>query len=174
MSLPGRPSDEIRRAQQEGGSASQAPRGHRARTTLKKLAHLLMVVLGWVGFAWMWSLVAARPWESQRLLWLIVGSLVLMPLITGAWVWHNRALSRRKGERLTTIVADMSYARDWHGRAVQADWAALRRSRVVLVDVDGAHKRFVGNASDTLAHDPPSAIPTDHRTAAAAPATTIG
>lgn len=147
---------------------SRAPRRHRVPAALRKLAHLLMVVLGWVGFAWMWSLVAARPWESQRLVWLIIGSLVLLPLITGAWVWHNRSLSRRKGERLANIKADMSYARDWHGRTVQADWAALRRSRVVLVEVDGAHKRFVDSPIDAAQNDAMPPMPPDANRAAAA------
>jgi len=121
---------------------SLAPRHPRAIETLRQLAHLLVVVVGWVGFVWLWLLVAARPWDSRGLTWLILGSLLLMPLITGAWVRHNRALHRRKGERQAVATADMSYAQDWHGRAVQADWATLRRNRSVTIEVEGVHKRY--------------------------------
>lgn len=132
---------------------SQAPRRHGVYDTLRKLAHLLVVVFGWVGFVWMWSLVAARPWESERLLWLIVGSLLVLPLLTAAWVMHNRSIHRRKGERQSVAAADMSYARDWHGRAVQADWAALRRSSIVFVEVESEHKRYVGSRVEALQRD---------------------
>lgn len=127
---------------------SLAPRRHRAYEFPHKLTHLLVVVIGWVGFVWLWLLVAARPWDSQGLTWLILGSLLLMPLITGAWVLHNRSIHRRKGERQAVATADMSYAHDWHGRTVHADWATLRRSRHVIVEVEGEHKRFVGDLID--------------------------
>lgn len=120
----------------------------RAQHQARKLAHLLLVVGGWVGFVWMWSLVASRPWDSQRLVWLIVGSCVVIPLLTGGWVLHNRALARRKGERRSVAVADMRYEHDWHGRRVHAEWAALRGSRLVLVQVEGEHKRYHGLRAD--------------------------
>jgi hypothetical protein len=120
-------------------------RGARARAQLRRLAQLLVIGLGWVGFVWMWLLVAARPWESQRLMWLIVGSLLIVPLLTGAWVMHNRSIHRRKGERQAVAVADTSYAHDWHGRVVHADWAALQRSRVVFVSIEAEHKHYLGS-----------------------------
>ena len=124
-----------------------APEEHRARlpALLLKLAHLMGVVVGWVGFVWLWLLVAARPWDSQGLVWLILGSLLVAPLLTGAWVLHNRSLHRRKGERQAVAAADMGYSRDWHGRTVQADWDTLRHSRLVLVRVDGERKIFEGS-----------------------------
>lgn len=127
---------------------SPAPRRHRAYELLRKLAHLLVVVIGWVGFVWLWMLVAARPWDSQGLTWLILGSLVLMPLLTGAWVLHNRSIHRRKGDRQAVAPVSMAYAHDWHGRTVQADWDVLRRSRYVTVEVKGDHKRYLGGHSE--------------------------
>lgn len=121
------------------------PRRRRARDLPRRLAHLLLVAVGWVGFVWMWSLVAARPWESQRLVWLIAGSLLVAPLFTAAWVLHNRSIHRRKGERRAVAAADTRYTHDWHGRSVHADWAALRRSRVVLVEVVDGRKRYQGD-----------------------------
>jgi hypothetical protein len=134
-------------------------RRRRARESLRRLAHLLVIALGWVGFAWMWLLVAARPWESQRLIWLIVGSLLVVPLLTGAWVLHNRSIHRRKGERQAVAKADASYAHDWHGRVVQADWAVLRHSCVVLVSVDGAHKLYRGSHVADSAHSATTTAP---------------
>ena len=121
---------------------------------LARLSHLLVVVLGWVGFVWLWWLVAARPWESTYLVWLILGSLILMPLLTGVWVLHNRSIYQRKGERLAVATADASYAQDWHGRAVQADWQALQHSRHVVVSVDGAHKRYRAGSDEISAAAP--------------------
>lgn len=113
-----------------------------AFAVLRKPIQFLVVVLGWMGFVWLWVLVAARPWESQRLLWLIVGSFIVLPLLTGAWVMHNRALFKRKGERRAVAVAEMRYTHDWHGREVQADWSRLKRSRLVHISADGARKVY--------------------------------
>ena len=135
----------------DGRPSSAAPQRGRsgARAALRRLAHLLLLVLGWVGFVWMWTLVASRPWDSRSLVWLIVGSLVVMPLLTGAWVLHNRALARRKGERRSVASVDMGYEHDWHGRRVHADFTVLRASRLVLVQVEGEHKRYHGLRADS-------------------------
>jgi hypothetical protein len=127
----------------------------RPHQALRTAIHLLVVVIGWVGFVWMWLLVAARPWESQRLVWLILGSLLVLPLITGAWVLHNRSIHRRKGDRRAVPVVEAAYTHDWHGRSVQADWAVLQRCRIVLISPDAAHKRYHGTlaglGADTVA-----------------------
>ena len=106
------------------------------------LLHAVVIALGWIGFVWMWVLVARQPWESQRLAWLIAGSTVALPLITFAWVAHNRSIYRRKGERRAVAAADLSYDHDWHGRRVDADWAALRRCPDITVSVVGDGKRY--------------------------------
>jgi hypothetical protein len=108
--------------------------------------HALLVGGGWAGFGWMWWLVAAQPWDVQRLVWLIAGSVVVLPLATAAWVRHNREIFRRKGERRGVAAADLAYRNDWHGRVVQADWAALATARHVLVTVDGTTKRYLDAA----------------------------
>jgi hypothetical protein len=117
--------------------------------------HASIVIGGWAGFGWMWWLVAGQPWDVQRLVWLIAGSLVVLPLATAAWVRHNREIFRRKGERRSVASADLGYSRDWHGRAIQADWAALAGARHVLVAVDGDLKRYV----DALPARPPRPRP---------------
>ncbi|HMO44826.1 MAG TPA: hypothetical protein PKB14_02200 [Rubrivivax sp.] len=136
---------------------------------MRKLAHLLVLALGWIGFVWMWLLVAARPWDSRVLVRLILGSLLLVPLLTGAWVLHNRSLHRRKGERRSVARADMSYAQDWHGRQVQADWSALHHSRVVLISVEGGRKLYRGGSSGNT----PAAMQPLPSRAAAAPARAV-
>lgn len=132
---------------------------------LRKLAHLLVVALGWIGFAWLWLKVATRPWDSEGLVWLIAGSLLLAPLLTGIWVLHNRSIHRRKGERQAVAAADMSYARDWHGRSVHADWSALRRSRLVLISVEGDRKTYHGSLVETAAANPQPPLPAAQRPA---------
>lgn len=146
----------------------------RTAGTVRKLAHLLLIVIGWVGFVWMWTLVASRPWESRGLMWLIVGALIVMPLLTGAWVWHNRALARRKGERRGLPAVDMTYAHDWHGRQVQADWTALRASRLVLIQVESDHKRYHGGLADTARSADAAPEPAPAALPATLPAVTQG
>lgn len=114
----------------------------RSRLGARKVLHVALVLLGWVGFVWMWLLVAQRPWESERLVWLIVGSIVLLPLLTFVWVRHNRDIHRRKGERRAPMLADVRYEHDWHGRSVHADWPVLRRTQSVTITVAGGRKLY--------------------------------
>lgn len=118
------------------------PRRTTARLGPRELLRIVFVVIGWIGFVWMWLLVGRQPWDSRGLVWLIVGSLILVPLLTLAWVAHNRALFRRKGERRGVTPADIRYTADWHGRAIDADWALLAHSRCVTVSIDGERKRY--------------------------------
>jgi hypothetical protein len=110
----------------------------------RALAHGLLVVVGWVGFVWLWALVARRPWESAPLVWLTGGSLLAAPLLTALWVRHNRSIHRRKGERRSVANVDTGYARDWHGRPVRANWEMLARSRYVTIEVVDGHKLYRG------------------------------
>jgi hypothetical protein len=142
---------------------------------LGKLAHLALVVVGWAGFVWLWMLVAARPWDSRGLVWLILGSLLVAPLLTGAWVLHNRSLYRRKGERRAVAAADMAYERDWHGRVVQADWAVLRDSCQVVISVEGGRKVYHGRPARPADQQgrPASAASASPRAPAPAPISTL-
>lgn len=118
------------------------PRRVRGEPGPRELLRLVAVVVGWVGFVWMWVLVGRQPWDSARLVWLIVGTLIVAPLLTFFWVLHNRAIFRRKGERKAVAAAEASYQTDWHGRSVSADWAQLRESRFVVVGVDDSIKFY--------------------------------
>lgn len=120
----------------------------RQRGIWNTLGQALVVALGWIGFVGLWWLVAQRPWEVRGLVWLIGGSLVVLPLITLYWVWHNRSIYRRKGPRRAVAMVDESYARDWNGRAVQADWPMLRHARSITVQVGDEAKHYqLGAAS---------------------------
>ena len=139
----------------------------------RKLSHLLLVVLGWVGFVWMWVLVARQPWESERLVWLVLGSLLILPLLTFAWIRHNRSLHRRKGERRAVTVASPTYDRDWHGRVVEADWSRLLGERCIVISVNGQRKLYRGGPLPRTGspedHAPPAPAPTLARAPAPAP-----
>ncbi len=121
-------------------ASADEPRTRASRIAL--LGHALLLVIGWVGFVWLWLLVARRPWESHGLVLLIAGSAIVAPLLTALWVWHNRRLYRRKGERRAVAFAPTDYPHDWHGRPVHADWAALASSPVVMIEVDAAGRKL--------------------------------
>lgn len=113
----------------------------------RRLGQALVVALGWLGFVWMWIDVAQRPWEVRGLIWLIGGSIVLLPLVTLYWVWHNRSIYRRKGPRRGAAAVDESYLRDWNGRTVQADWPVLRHARSITVQLQGEVKHYALGAA---------------------------
>lgn len=108
----------------------------------REILQVLIVALGWIGFVWLWVLVGRQPWDSSSLVWLILGSLIVLPVVTLVWVIHNRALFKRKGERRGVAPADLGYPEDWNGRRVDADWATLRTSSMVSIDVAGPVKTY--------------------------------
>jgi hypothetical protein len=128
----------------------------------REILQVLIVASGWIGFVWLWVLVGRQPWDSSRLLWLIAGSFVVLPLVTLAWVIHNRAIFRRKGERLGVPEADFSYRNDWHGRRVDADWATLRASRYITIGVEGDVKAYRATGIDFPDEDAAANDPATH------------
>lgn len=114
----------------------------RLRSPWSVVAHVLLVALGWAGFVWLWSLVLARPWESADLRGLVIGTLVVAPAITVAWIVHNLGIYRRRGPRRRVPQVTLRYERDFHDRAIDADFDALRAQPFVVVSIDGARKCY--------------------------------
>lgn len=108
----------------------------------QRLLHLAALAIGWGLFFWGWHDVLGQHWNTTALVWLIVGSLVLLPAMTVAWVLHNVGIHRRKGPRTGLREVDDTYARDWNGREICADFAALARANVVVIDVEGKRKVY--------------------------------
>ncbi|MFY7855292.1 MAG: hypothetical protein ACOVQT_04065 [Rubrivivax sp.] len=107
------------------------------------LWHALMLLLGWALFLLGWWRVSTRPWDSADLKLLFVGSMLVFPVMTVAWVLHNVGIHRRKGPRRAVPPVNQVYEADFLGREVQADWPALQQAREVTILVEGDTKRFL-------------------------------
>lgn len=108
----------------------------------QRLVHLAAVVAGWGLFFWAWHDVLSQHWETELLKWLVIGSLVILPTLTAAWVLHNVGIHRRKGPRTGLRDVDETYRHDWNGREISADFAALARANVVVIEVEGKRKAY--------------------------------
>jgi len=108
----------------------------------QRLLHLAALAVGWGLFVWAWHDVLGQHWEAEFLTWLVTGSLVILPTLTIAWVLHNVGIHRRKGPRTGSRKIDEAYRFDWNGREVSADFAALARASVVVIDVEGKRKVY--------------------------------
>jgi hypothetical protein len=100
---------------------------------------------GWVIFVWAWIHVSHRT-SLATLLWGVaaVAVITLVALsVTVWWVVHNLRIHRRKGPRKSVTIAMPDYRSDFLGRSLDADWSLLRRSSVVVVQVDDQGKRFI-------------------------------
>lgn len=106
-------------------------------------AHVAIVFVGWLLFAGFWWLVLQQgPHSLTPIVWLIGGTLVLVPVVTLYWVLHNRGIYARKGPRRQVQVVEAAYAADWAGRRVHADFASLQRASRIVIDSDAAGKHF--------------------------------
>jgi hypothetical protein len=123
----------------------------RLKGPLTVLGHGIAVVAGWVVFFYWWYLVAVGNWASTEIALIIFVTLVLAPVITLWWVFHNLGIFRRKGPRLGVRPVAMDYERDWNQRTVVADWDALARAGVIALTVVGDRKLY---ATETGTQEP--------------------
>lgn len=108
--------------------------------------HIVLVVFGWVLFGGFWWLVLQQGSNSlSSIVWLISAALVLLPVITLYWVLHNRGIYDRKGPRRQVQVIEKTYAQDWAGRPVRADFGKLRQTRLITIDSTADEKRFLAS-----------------------------
>ena len=74
--------------------------------------------------------------------WLLVSALVLLPVITLYWVLHNRGIYARKGPRRKVMAIETTYARDWLGRPVHAEFGQLRQASLITIHSTADEKFF--------------------------------
>jgi len=106
-----------------------------------------MLLLGWALFLLGWWRVSTRPWDSADLKLLFIGSMLVFPVMTVAWVLHNVGIHRRKGPRRSVPGVQERYDADFLGRQVQADWTSLQLAREITIVVEGDRKRFIAGRS---------------------------
>lgn len=118
---------------------------HRAtalRGWRQRVAHIVVLVAGWGLFAWGWRKVLASTWDTDALVLLIIGSLLLLPTLTIFWILHNKRIYRIKGPRSGVPSVDFTYAQDWNGRQVVGDWQQLAGADLIVIDVDDDRKIY--------------------------------
>ena len=111
---------------------------------LHVLWHIILVIFGWClfgGFWWLVLMQQSHPLSS--IIWLIGGTLVLLPAITLYWVMHNRGIYARKGPRRQVQVVETAYTRDWAGRRVCAQFDAIKQSRLITIHSTVDEKHFL-------------------------------
>lgn len=119
-----------------------APRAQRLPQRWQAVVHVVLVVGGWLLFVLWWLEVLRQPQDTRNLWLLLAAAALVAPTLTWWWVWHNLALFRRLGPRRTAHAVESRYERDFNGRAIDADWPALREAALVVVENDAARKRF--------------------------------
>lgn len=139
------------------------------RSWPQRLLHLAALAVGWGLFFWAWHDVLSQHWETEFLKWLITGSLVILPTLTTAWVLHNVGIYRRKGPRTGMRSVDETYGFDWNGREISADFAALARANVVVIDVEGKRKVYRAGGVVPTVQWTVTQTPRQHAAANAAP-----
>ena len=132
-----------------GATEHRPPGAQRLQGPLQRLWHLLIVVGGWVLFAWLWALAIANQEAPLGLQVLVVGTALLAPLITIGWVAHNVGIYLRKGPRRGLPAPQPRPRVDFNGRRIEADWDRLVQAAWVNVEIDGGVKRFVAVRSVT-------------------------
>lgn len=119
--------------------------------------HAILVIFGWCLFAGFWWIVLQHKTHSlSNIVWLLASALVLLPIITLYWVWHNREIYARKGPRQQVQVVAVSYEQDWAGRSVHANFDQLKLAQLITIDSTAEQKRFLAPI-DLLQQQPDAA-----------------
>lgn len=139
--------------------APAAPEVPRLRAW-RRLVHIALVALGWLLFAWSWHRVSVNGPEIAELRWLMLSAVLVVPVLTLSWVAHNVGIHRRKGPRRSVPAVTTHLERDFNGRRLEADWAALATARRIDILVDDDRKRFVA-AVPPLPQTGPAPVPAD-------------
>lgn len=113
----------------------------------QRIAHLFVVAAGWTLFGWGWHKVAGQPWDTESLVILIAGSLILLPTLTALWIAHNLRIHRQKGPRKRSRPSGDAYRHDWNGREVDAYWPAMAAAQIVVIDIVDERKVFRAGGS---------------------------
>jgi len=113
-----------------------------------------MALAGWILFVYWWWIVFQRVSETEIRFTLvfIAFALALVVLITVFWVFHNRAIWKRKGPRRTPIENPGFVKRDSLGRRVRyADSREkMVESSLVRVDVEQTEKVYYQGTLEVL------------------------
>ena len=103
---------------------------------------VVLGVISWVvlGLAW-WSVLSrdARSWLPDLLVPAV--TLVVIPVVTLAWVRHNLGIYQRKGPRRSALRVEAPWSQDSLGRELTFA-PDVPDARVVLVELDGAVKAY--------------------------------
>lgn len=135
----------------------QAPADQRLDVR-QRIAHVLLIALGWLLFAWSWHRVTASGPEIGELRWLLLAAVLVVPVLTLGWVAHNVGIHRRKGPRRSVTAVNAQHRVDFNGRQVDADWPLLQTARCIDIVLERDRKRFVATTPPLqTAHERPAA-----------------
>jgi hypothetical protein len=98
----------------------------------------LVALLGWAVFGLLWWLAFRGAGPSRAVLFGLlatIGVAVLLGAVAGAWVAWNVHVWRRHGPPPVRLPHRYDYSHDVAGRPVQADFASLKASRYVVIDL---------------------------------------
>jgi hypothetical protein len=116
----------------------------------RTLGQASTALFGWVAFALLWWVAFRHLGPMRQMLTGVLSAAALAVFVgvaTGAWVALNVWAWRRNGPRPARLPTPYDYSRDMIGRRVEADFALLRGSRFIIVDVgngpDGSTKTYV-------------------------------
>jgi len=112
----------------------------------RRVLHTLLSTVGWILFAYWWWIVFQRVSRQEMLFTalFVALSLVVIVLVTFAWVWHNVGIFRRRGPRRTAVAVKAEFKTDGVGRPVSFPSGGIDRhsAPIVFVRVEGNHKRY--------------------------------
>jgi hypothetical protein len=137
--------------------------------SIRALAQLVFVVIGWFVFVWAWvSVMRFTAPETAVVTAILLAALAaVIEAINLLWIGHNASIFKKKGPRKSVPQVRYESQQDFLGRRQAADWPNLQREALIIVGFDDERKVFTPGgavlpqelASEQLSRLRPNGVP---------------
>jgi hypothetical protein len=109
----------------------------------RSAVHFLLIILGWLVYFWLvcHTLFNVAGDDVQLILWVILVSLIAVPLTTLIWIVLNVSLFK-KTNRIHNPSIEEKYEQDWEGNTVHCDWARAKLAKKINIRIEQKAKHY--------------------------------
>lgn len=110
----------------------------------KLCLHIMVNAIGWVffGYFFYYGIIYGKPQTLQFISSLFILFMIVVPLLSFAWILYNINIFKLKGARKEMPEVTETYDKDFLGTPVIADWEKLKKAKKIVITIDENGKHY--------------------------------